>query len=187
MAKKVEKIYEDALEKIRGISWAPGSGDDVAQIMKDIANEALLEAEDNSVDKDKLILDLRDFLIANGLIFHSAEDIADALNANGTIRTVRGKPWSKASVARLMMDVRKAIIAVTAKTEPVSPLPNPEAVAVENITRIVEPAPATVASVAEALDAQVVTPATPIEEVVAAVEEVELDDLELLEQQLAVA
>jgi hypothetical protein len=60
---------------------------------------------DHEAERRELAMKVRDFMIAKGIIFASAAELADELNKVG-ITTARGKEWSKSTATRLLTDVR---------------------------------------------------------------------------------
>lgn len=115
MSKKLLGIYEEALERIRDMTH-PDAEAVKASDLHQIVLDTLAQGEkDNEAEKVALILALRDFVLSNGLMFDTAEELAEKLNADGSITTIRGKQWSKATIARLMPEIRAEILKVTAK------------------------------------------------------------------------
>lgn len=171
MSKKLLAIYEEALERIRDMN-------PITPEVTKIATEALMLGEkDTEAEKAALLVTLRDFIIANGMIFDAAEEMVEKLNSDGSITTLRGKPWTRASIARLMPEIRVSIVAATSKTSAKTTAPTVETVQVEPVeveveVEVEDPTPTP-------------TPAPEVQEVSIIDDLAELDELEGLEELLA--
>lgn len=115
MSKKLLGIYEEALERIRDMTHPDAEAVKVSDLHQIVLDTLAQGEKDNEAEKVALILALRDFVLSNGLMFDTAEELAEKLNADGSITTIRGKQWSKATIARLMPEIRAEILKVTAK------------------------------------------------------------------------
>ncbi len=107
--KKIE-VYKDALERIAKITF----GTDDSEIWE-IANGALNEGTKGAeAEREAILSHIQSVMISEGLIFSTAEEIAEGLNKHAVV-TQRGKPWTKATVTRLLGEVRLRIQAELSK------------------------------------------------------------------------
>lgn len=126
------KDYKAALEAIAG---------DKTLTIED-ARGLAARTLNNGADEDhaRMIESIGKMVISKGLIFATAEEIADAAAAIG-LKTPRGKEWSRVSISRYMNDIRGYISGVVsgaavsvAPAAPAAPVAEDEPEAVENDT-----------------------------------------------------
>lgn len=102
------QAYEAALEKISENAAEPTAAN-VAQMALD------LFVTDHEADRLAKNLEIKNMMLDKGLLFASAQELSDALNAAG-LKTTRGKEWSKSTATRVLADVRPMIQADLVKT-----------------------------------------------------------------------
>lgn len=110
MATKLE-VYEAALQRISNMIQLGSEG------AVDIAQTALDQfIVDHKADRIAKTNEIKNFMLAKGLVFASAQELSDALN-EGKITTTRGKTWTKSTATRVLAEVRPLIEAdLRAKT-----------------------------------------------------------------------
>lgn len=129
-------IFETAL---KAISEMPGNELNEASA---VAIRALEEAYAGAVDHSAAkLLEVKSTVVKLGVMFDTAPEISDALNKAG-VTTVRGKEWSKSTVARIMPEVRDLIKADIANASPAASSRAPVEPGIAN--PVSEPAPTTV-------------------------------------------
>lgn len=102
MATKLE-VYEAALVRISNMIQIGNEG--AVEVAQTALDQFIVDHEADRIAKTN---EVKDFMLANGLIFASAQELSDALNAK-KLTTTRGKAWTKSTATRVLADVRPLI------------------------------------------------------------------------------
>jgi Trp operon repressor len=101
------QAYEQALEKI-----ADGNESAAAVLARDTLDMFVTDHEADRLAKNT---EIKNLMMNKGLLFASAQELCDALNAAG-LTTTRGKEWTKSTATRVLTEVRPMIQADLMKT-----------------------------------------------------------------------
>ncbi len=124
----MKKNLIETLTEIRNLSDFEGAAPTIGEltaVMKSInslATKALPEKTDRRGEK---VQEIKTFIMNEGIMFQTAEEITEALNAAG-LKTVRNVEWTTATTTAILGDVRELISAeLKAAAAKKAPLPEP--------------------------------------------------------------